>query len=254
MDKQMVCITGATSGFGLACAKKFSALGYDLILLGRREDRLISIAKEIGASTSINIHLLIADVQDKVQLKNAFESLPIDVKSKISILINNAGLARGREPFYEGNLTDWDEMIDTNVKGLLYVSRIVTPFLIANKTGHIINIASIAGKEAYAGGNVYCASKQAVDALSRSMRIDLLEHNIKVTNIAPGAADTEFSFVRYHGDQQKADSTYDGFDPLQAEDIADAVIYAATRPAHVCINDLVIMPTAQANATTFYKK
>jgi 3-hydroxy acid dehydrogenase / malonic semialdehyde reductase len=253
MDRKVVCITGATSGFGLACARKFAALGNDLILLGRREEKLIAIAQEIGSSTKITIHLLIADVQDKTALQSAFDNLPNEVKTKISVLVNNAGLARGREPFYEGNLSDWDEMIDTNVKGLLYVSKIVTPFMIANKSGHIINIASIAGKEAYAGGNVYCASKQAVDSLSRSMRIDLLEHAIKVTNIAPGAADTEFSLVRYHGDQQKADATYLGFDPLQAEDVADAVIYSATRPAHVCINDLVIMPTAQANATTFHK-
>ncbi len=254
MDRQVVCITGASSGFGLACVHKFSKLGYDTILVGRREDRLKALAVEIIETYKTDAFVVVCDVQSKNDVTASFAQLPKEILEKIDILVNNAGLALGREPFYEGDLADWDRMIDTNIKGLLYVSKFVAPYMINNKKGHIINIASIAGKEAYAGGNVYCATKQAVDALSRSMRLDLLDHNIKVTNIAPGAADTEFSVVRYHGDQTKADSTYIGFDPLLAEDVADAIIYVATRPAHVCINDLVIMPTAQANATTFFKK
>lgn len=188
------------------------------------------------------------------EVEQAVSSLPEEVKNKISILINNAGLAVGREPIDQGNIDDWERMIDTNIKGLLYVSKSIIPFLKNNQKGHIFNIGSIAGKEVYPMGNVYCGTKHAVDALSRAMRIDLVDYNIKVTNIAPGAAETEFSLVRFKGDQHKADATYDGFEPLVAADIADTIYFVATRPQHVTINDLTIMPTAQASATVFHKE
>jgi len=179
--------------------------------------------------------------------------LPNEVKSNIQILVNNAGLAVGRGPIESGITDDWERMIDTNIKGLLYVTKAVVPFLIQNKSGHIVNIASIAGKEVYPGGNIYCATKHAVDALSRSMRIDLVQFGIKVTNIAPGAAETEFSIVRYKGDSETAESVYDGYEPLVAQDIAETILFVVTRPAHVTINDLTIMPTAQASASVLWK-
>ena len=193
------------------------------------------------------------DVRNQEEVARVVSELPQKIKDEIGILINNAGLAVGKGPIDNGIIDDWNRMIDTNVKGLLYVSNAVIPFLKANKGGHIINIASIAGKEVYPGGNVYCASKHAVDALSKAMRIDLVSHNIKVTNIAPGAAETEFSVVRFKGDQSVADSVYDGFDPLQAIDIAETAYFAATRPAHVNLNDIVIMPAAQASSQVLYK-
>ncbi|MFT6246822.1 MAG: NADP-dependent 3-hydroxy acid dehydrogenase YdfG, partial [Crocinitomicaceae bacterium] len=193
------------------------------------------------------------DVRNQEEVARVVSELPQKIKDGIGILINNAGLAVGKGPIDNGIIDDWNRMIDTNVKGLLYVSNAVIPFLKANKGGHIINIASIAGKEVYPGGNVYCASKHAVDALSKAMRIDLVSHHIKVTNIAPGAAETEFSVVRFKGDQSVADSVYDGFDPLQAIDIAETAYFAATRPAHVNLNDIVIMPTAQASSQVLFK-
>lgn len=248
-----VFITGATSGFGRACAIEFARNGYNIIATGRREERLLELKNELAAFHK-DVITLNFDVRDQAEVIKQIESLKEDVKNNISILINNAGLAVGRAPIDEGLSDDWDRMIDTNVKGLLYVSRAVIPFLKANKSGHIFNIASIAGKEVYPGGNVYCASKHAVDALSRSMRIDLVDYGIKVTNIAPGAAETEFSIVRFKGDEALAKSVYDGFDPLVAEDIAATIYFVATRSQHVTINDLVIMPTAQASATVFKKK
>lgn len=248
-----VFITGATSGFGEACARKFAANGYGLIITGRRNERLQKIAGEL-TEYGITVVPLCFDVRSLEEVETNIQRLPDEVKNNISILINNAGLAVGREPIDQGTIDDWERMIDTNIKGLLYVSKSVIPFLQKNKKGHIFNIGSIAGKEVYPMGNVYCATKHAVDALSRAMRIDLVNHNIKVTNIAPGAVDTEFSLVRYKGDQQKADATYDGFDPLVAEDIADTIYFVATRPAHVTISDLTIMPTAQASATVFFKE
>lgn len=248
-----VLITGATSGFGEACARKFAAEGYDLIITGRRADRLNQLTDELKL-TGQSIIQLCFDVRELSAVETAFNQLPEEVKQSIVILINNAGLAVGREPIDQGHIDDWERMIDTNIKGLLYVTKTIVPFLKENKRGHIFNIGSIAGKEVYPMGNVYCATKHAVDALSRAMRIDLVEHEIKVTNIAPGAVDTEFSLVRYKGDQQKADATYDGFDPLVATDIAETIYFVATRPQHVTINDLVIMPTAQASATVFHKK
>ncbi len=247
-------ITGATAGFGKACAEKFASHGYDLILNGRREDRLEKIMKDIESKYNIAIYLLPFDVRDKEAVFNAVEKLPEEWR-KINVLINNAGLALGRNYFDEGNLADWDEMIDTNVKGLLYVSRAIVPLMIQNKetipVPHIINMGSVAGKEVYEKGNVYCASKYAVDAISKSMRIDLLRHGIKVTAIHPGAADTEFSIVRFKGDQETVNSIYNGLTPLVATDIAETVYYCTTLPDHVCINELVITCTQQANAIYF---
>jgi len=248
---KIVLITGATSGFGEACARKFAAAGgYQLILTGRRKERLESLKKELEATTKVLP--LVFDVQDKEAVFTTFRQLPADWK-KIDILINNAGLALGRDFFDEASLDDWETMLDTNVKGLLYVSRAVLPYLIEQK-GHIINLGSVAGKEVYEKGNVYCASKFAVDALSRSMRIDLLRHGIKVTAIHPGAADTEFSRVRFKGDMNEANKIYEGYTPLHATDVADAVFYCASLPAHVCINEMVMTCVAQADAIYFFKK
>ena len=254
MSKPFVLITGATAGFGKACAELFAREGYALVITGRRNDRLLELAEEIKSTNSVEVVTSCFDVRDENAVNNAIYALPDSVKSKLSILINNAGLAVGKGPIDEGLTDDWNRMIDTNVKGLLYVSRAVIP-LLKEFDGHrqIINIGSIAGKEVYPGGNVYCASKHAVDALSKAMRIDLLPHNIKVSNIAPGAAETEFSLVRFKGDQEIADSTYLGFSPLVAQDIAETALFLATRPAHVNINDIVIMPTAQASATVLKK-
>jgi NADP-dependent 3-hydroxy acid dehydrogenase YdfG len=191
------------------------------------------------------------DIRNLDATERALFTIPEDWRKNITVLVNNAGLAAGRGPIYEGSIDDWEQMIDTNIKGLLYVTRIVSPWLVAQKKGHIINIGSIAGKEAYSGGNVYCATKFAVDALSKSMRIDLIETGVKVTNIAPGAAETEFSLVRFKGDADAAKKVYDGLIPLSADDVAEAVYFAATRPEHVNINDIVIVPSAQANATVF---
>lgn len=254
MNKGIAFITGATAGFGEACARLFAQNGYDLIITGRRSDRLSTLKAAIEAEHQQTVHTLAFDVRDEAAVNTAINSLDTTITSNISVLINNAGLAVGKGPIDSGLTDDWNRMIDTNVKGLLYVSKAVIPFLkAAQHTGHIINIGSIAGKEVYPGGNVYCASKHAVDALSKAMRIDLLPHGIKVTNIAPGAAETEFSIVRFKGDTATANSVYDGYDPLTAIDIAETALFVASRPAHVTINDIVIMPTAQASATNLVK-
>lgn len=250
--KKYVFITGATAGFGEATARIFAENGWNLILTGRRAERLELLKDELQLK-GIDVVLLNFDVRNEAEVNQAVQQLSEEVKSNLSILINNAGLAVGRGSIDSGETDDWNRMIDTNVKGLLYVTRAISPILKKNGGGHIVNIASIAGKEVYAGGNVYCATKHAVDALSRAMRIDLVHDGIKVTNIAPGAAETEFSLVRFKGDEQTAKNVYDGFDALMAEDIADAVYYVCSRPKHVCINDLVIMPAAQASATVFHK-
>lgn len=250
--KSFVFITGATSGFGKACAQLFAQNGYNLIITGRRKEKLDELKLELQNSEN-EIYTLCFDVRNELNVNTEIDLLPEHIKTSISILINNAGLAVGRSSIEEGITEDWDRMIDTNVKGLLYISRKIIPFLKANKTGHVFNIASIAGKEVYPGGNVYCASKHAVDALSRAMRIDLVNYNIKVTNIAPGAAETEFSIVRFKGNEELAKSVYKGYDPLVAQDIAETIYFVATRPQHVTINDLTIMPTAQASATVFKK-
>jgi NADP-dependent 3-hydroxy acid dehydrogenase YdfG len=252
--ENVVLITGATSGFGEACAHIFAENGWNLIITGRRAERLEKIKSKLIERYSCKVLTLNFDVCIEKDVKTAIDSIPVDFKKSIKILINNAGLAVGRGPIQDGLTDDWNRMIDTNIKGLLYVSHAVIPLLIQNTEGHIFNIGSIAGKEVYPGGNVYCASKHAVDALSKSMRIDLVEYGIKVTNIAPGAAETEFSLVRFKGNETTAKSVYEGFDPLMAKDIAETIYFVATRPKHVTINDLVIMPTAQASATVLHKK
>jgi NADP-dependent 3-hydroxy acid dehydrogenase YdfG len=251
--KRTILITGATSGFGKAIAEKFAQNGDSLIITGRRKELLINVAKDLITTYNIEVLPLCFDVRKPEEVKNAIESLQDKWKS-IDVLVNNAGLAVGLHPIHEGVIDDWERMIDTNVKGLLYITRAVSPLMVERKQGHIINIGSVAGKEVYANGNVYCASKFAVDAINRSMRIDLLPYNIKVTQILPGAAETEFALVRFKGDKQKADNVYKGFTPLTAVDVADAVYYVTTLPAHVNVNDLVLMPTAQASTMHFHKK
>lgn len=247
-----IFITGATSGFGKATAIKFAANNFNLILNGRRTDRLQQLKEELEQQYKINIYLLPFDVQNRKEVFEAIESLPNEWK-KIDILYNNAGLALGRDYFEEANIDDWETMIDTNVKGLIYVSRAVIPLMIAQGSGHIINMGSIAGLETYEKGNGYCATKAAVNSLSEAMRVDLLRHQIRVTAIHPGAAETEFSVIRFKGDTEKAAAMYQGYQPLTAQDIADTVFYVATVPAHVCINKLEITPTAQACSFYLHK-
>jgi NADP-dependent 3-hydroxy acid dehydrogenase YdfG len=249
---QFAFVTGATSGFGEATARLLAENGYSLILMARRLERLEKLKNDL-TSENCKVCILQTDVRNENDVLTSVNSLPDEVKSNIRILVNNAGLAVGRGPIETGISDDWERMIDTNIKGLLHVTKAVVPFLIQNKSGHIVNIASIAGKEVYPGGNVYCATKHAVDALSRSMRIDLVQYGIKVTNIAPGAAETEFSIVRYKGDAETAESVYDGYEPLVAQDIAETILFVVSRPAHVTINDLTIMPTAQASASVLWK-
>ena len=248
---KIILVTGASSGFGKAIATKFAAGGWNVIITGRRKEKLDELAKALEANYGIKTLSLVFDVQDKKAVFDNLQNLPAEWQA-INILVNNAGLALGRDSFENANLEDWETMIDTNVKGLLYASKAVLPMLIKEK-GHIINIGSTAGKEVYKDGNVYCASKHAVDAISKAQRIDLLQYQIKVTAIHPGAADTEFSVVRFKGDAEKAKAVYTGYTPLMAEDIAETVWYVANTPAHVCINDLVITCTAQANSMYLQK-
>jgi 3-hydroxy acid dehydrogenase/malonic semialdehyde reductase len=251
---KIIMITGATAGFGKATAMKFAQNGYDVIITGRRKDRLNEMEKELLSSgKNIKVLSLNFDVRNREEVATVTSNLPEEWKA-IEILVNNAGLAVGMDHIDKGNIDDWDRMIDTNIKGLLYVTRAITPLMVARNRGHIFNLGSIAGKENYENGNVYCASKSAVDSLSRSMRIDLLKNNIKVTNIAPGMAETEFSIVRFKGDKEKADSVYKGIEPLTGEDIADVIYFCATLPEHVCINDLIITPTQQAGVNHNYRK
>jgi NADP-dependent 3-hydroxy acid dehydrogenase YdfG len=245
MENRIIFVTGATSGFGKAIAQLFAKNGYNVIINGRRQERLDELETELSKEYNIQVHKLPFDVREQKAVAAAIDGLPAEWK-KIDILVNNAGLASGLSDIQDGNIDDWDAMIDTNVKGLLYVTRAVSPLMIARKSGHIINISSIAGKEVYPKGNVYCASKHAVDALNKAMRIDMLPYNIKVTSINPGMAETEFSIVRFHGDKERADYVYKGITPLYAEDVAETVWFAASRPAHVNINELIVMPTAQA--------
>lgn len=245
-------ITGATSGIGQATAKIFAEKGINLILCGRRKSRLDDIKKEL--EDKVKITTLSFDVGNREAVFSAIESLSDQNKKDINILVNCAGNAHGLDTFLDSSIDDFDSMIDSNVKGLLYVSKAVVPILVANKKGHIINISSIAGKETYPKGTVYCATKHAVEAIGKGMRMDLLTQGIKVTNIAPGAVETEFSLVRFKGDQKRADSVYQGFEPLVAEDIADAIYYAISRPDHVQIADMTIFPKAQASGTLFDRK
>lgn len=249
---KIILITGATSGFGKAMAEKFAAGGWDCIITGRRADRLGLLATTLQSQYGIKTLPLVFDVQKREEVFSTFENLPEQWRN-IDVLVNNAGLALGRDSFDNANLDDWDTMIDTNVKGMMYVTKAVLPYMTVRKQGHIINMGSVAGKEVYKDGNGYCASKYAVDALSKSMRIDLLPHRIKVTAIHPGAAETEFALVRFKGDEGKAKQVYDGYTPLYAEDIADIAFYCASLPEHVCVNDLVVTCTAQADAIYFQK-
>jgi len=248
---KIILITGASSGLGKATAEKFAAEGWNLILTARRKEKLAVVVNDIEKKYGVKTLSLIFDVQDKKAVFEHLEKLPKEWQA-INVLLNNAGLALGRDPFEDANLEDWETMIDTNLKGLLYASKAVLPFIIAQK-GHIINIGSTAGKEVYKDGNVYCATKHAVDAISKAQRIDLLQHQVKVTAIHPGAVETDFSIVRFKGDTTKADAVYAGYTPLKAEDIADTIWYVANTPKHVCINDLVITCTAQGNSTTIFK-
>ncbi|MBK8146360.1 MAG: SDR family oxidoreductase [Bacteroidetes bacterium] len=249
----IVLITGTSSGIGEACARMFAQNGYDIILNARRIERLQNLKDQLEKDYKINCLLLPFDVRKKEEVNASISAIPYDWQN-ISVLVNNAGLAAGLSRFYEGDSDDWDTMIDTNVKGLLYVTRAVVPLMISRNHGHIINIGSIAGKEIYDKGNIYCSTKHAVDALNRSMRLELSESGIRVTAVNPGAVETEFSIVRFHGDTERAKQVYKGFENLIANDIADAVYWAASRPSHVNINDIIIMPTAQPMAGFIHKK
>lgn len=247
---KIIFITGATSGFGKACADKFAEHGYDLILNGRRVDRLQQLCSSLEKKFNIVALALPFDVREEKVVFDSIISLPDEWK-KIDVLVNNAGLALGRDYFEEADLLDWNIMVDTNIKGFMYVAKAVSQLMAVQKTGHIINMGSVAGKQIYEKGNVYCATKFAVDAMSQAMRIDLLRHNIKVTAIHPGAAETEFSSVRFKGDETTAKSVYNGIKPLTADDVAEVIYYCTTLPQHVCINDLVITCTQQADAIYF---
>lgn len=242
-----IFITGGTSGFGHAIARIFARNNWRIIITGRRSGRLQAVADELQNDFKVEVLTLHFDIREKDAVNNAVASMPDDWKDQISILVNNAGLASGLSLIQDGDTDDWDQMLDTNVKGLLYVTKAIVPFLIKQKQAHIFNMGSLAAKHVYEKGNVYCASKFAVDALSQSMRIDLLKHGIKVTGIHPGAVETEFSTVRFKGDAERAKAVYKGYQPLVAEDIANVVYFCATLPPHVCINELQISPVAQAS-------
>lgn len=250
---KIVFITGATSGIGKACAFLFARHGYNIIISGRREDLLDEIKNKLASVHQVNVFIIKLDVRNRNDVFQNIADLPEEWRN-VDVLINNAGLALGLNTFQDGDVDDWEQMIDTNLKGLMFITKALVPRMIANRKGHIINIGSIAGKESYLNGNLYCASKAAVDSLSRSLRIDLLQHGIKVTHVAPGAVDTEFSLVRYKGDREAAKNVYKGFTPLFAEDVADMVFYAASLPPHVNINDVLIVPTAQANTSHLLRK
>ncbi len=250
--KPIACITGASSGIGEATAYELNKMGYRLILLARRADRLTQVVNNIKADGG-EVFSAELDVRNQTAVADFFAQLPVEWQ-EISVLVNNAGLAQGLSKIYEGDIAHWDAMIDTNVKGLLYVTRAVTPGMVARKSGHVINIGSIAGKEVYDNGNVYCASKFAVDALNKAMRMEMAVHGVRVTGIHPGAAETEFSVVRFQGDEERAKKVYEGFENLVAADIADAIGWVVSRKPHVNINDLVIMPQAQAVAGVIIRK
>jgi 3-hydroxy acid dehydrogenase / malonic semialdehyde reductase len=248
----LVFITGATSGIGKSTAELFAKNGHDLIITGRREERLKDLKQTLEAAHQVKVTTLCFDVRDYASVDKAISG--IADRNRIDVLVNNAGLAAGLSAVQDGDLSHWERMIDTNIKGLLYTTKVVANLMIPNKKGHIINIGSIAGKEVYANGNVYCATKHAVDALNKGMRIDLLPHHIKVTAVNPGMVETEFSIVRFNGDEDRARKVYEGLQPLRPEDVAETILWAATRPPHVNINDIVIMPAAQATATNVNRR
>ncbi len=251
--KKTALITGATAGIGEATAHRLAKEGYRLIITGRRANRLTEVATALQTQWQAEVLPLCFDVRQLAQVQEHLGNLPAEWQS-IDLLVNNAGLASGLAPIHEGDIDDWERMIDTNIKGLLYVTRTIAPLMKERRSGHIINISSIAGKEAYLNGNVYCGTKHAVEAIGKGMRMDLLPFGIKVTQICPGAVETEFSVVRFHGDRERASKVYDGFEPLRGEDIADAVYYVASLPPHVTVNDMLIMPTAQACASMIHRE
>lgn len=251
-NSKIALVTGASSGIGQATASIFAEHGYDLFLIARRAERLAEIKQALEQKYNIKVHSITLDLRDRNALETAWKEVPNEWK-KIDVLVNNAGLSLGLEPFFDGNVDDWENMIDTNIKSLLYVSKIVANEMIKNGSGHIINIGSIAGKESYPNGNVYCSTKAAVDSLTKSMRMDLVTKGIKVSAVHPGAVETEFSVVRFKGDQERADNVYKGFEPLVANDIADVIYFMASRQAHVNVQDVLVMPTAQAAATIINK-
>lgn len=246
---KIALVTGASSGIGWATSIALASSGYDLIICGRREERLSELAKKVNVKT----HQLVFDVRDKDQVEEQIASLPSEWRS-IDVLVNNAGNAHGLGKIHEGNVEDWDAMIDINVKGLLYVTKAIVPGMVERAKGHVVNIGSVAGKEVYPNGNVYCGSKHAVDAINNGMRLDLMGTGVKVSQICPGLVETEFSLVRFKGDEEKAESVYKGYDALKAEDIADVIQFVVTRPAHVNIADTLIFPTAQVASTMVDKK
>lgn len=252
MDRKIALITGATSGIGEACARKFAEGGYDVIITGRRKERLDNLKKELEAKGA-KVLSLVFDVRDREAVKAALDSIPEDFK-KVDVLVNNAGLAQGLDPEYAGDFGDWDRMIDTNIKGLLNMTRFVVPGMVERNHGHVINIGSVAGDAAYANGNVYCATKSAVKALTDGLRIDVANTKIRVTNIKPGLVETEFSNVRFHGDDERADNVYKGIQPLTGDDIADVVFYAASAPEHVQIAEVLVLATHQANGTVIFRE
>jgi 3-hydroxy acid dehydrogenase / malonic semialdehyde reductase len=249
----LVLVTGATSGIGKSTAEIFARNGHDLIITGRREERLNELKLRLERDCRVSVHSLKFDIRKREEVEKAIGSLQGNLK-KIDVLVNNAGLAAGLSAIQDGCIDHWERMIDTNVKGLLYTTRMVSGLMIANGKGHIVNIGSIAGKEVYANGNVYCATKHAVDALNKGMRIDLLPHNIKVSAVNPGMVETEFSIVRFDNDEERAKKVYMGMQPLSPEDVAETVFWVVSRPAHVNINDIIIMPSVQASATNVIRK
>jgi serine 3-dehydrogenase len=253
LKNKIVFITGASSGIGRSCVKAFAAQGARLILAARRAERLEKLAVELKTEHGPDILVLKLDVRDPAAVAAAVAGLTAEWAA-IDVLVNNAGLSRGLDKLHEGKLQDWDEMIDTNIKGLLYVSRAVIPGMVARGRGHVINIGSIAGREVYPGGNVYCATKFAVNALTKGMRLDLNGTGVRVSTVDPGLTETEFSVVRFHGDAGRAGKVYQGYAPLAPEDIADAVVYCATRPMHVDVAEMLVLPTAQASTTLIHRK
>ncbi len=252
LQGKVIFVTGASSGIGKACAQAFGKIGCRLLLAARRKERLAVLKGELKAQR-VDVNVLTLDIKDRREIEEALASLP-DSWKEIEVLVNNAGLARGLDPLQDGKVEDWKEMIDTNIKGLLYVTRTVLPGMVERNRGHIINIGSIAGREVYPGGAVYCATKHAIRAITLGLRLDLLSTNIRVTTVDPGMVETEFSLVRFKGDTERAREVYRGFQPLTAQDIADAVVYCATRPPHVNISEMVVMPTHQVSATRVFRQ
>jgi len=253
LKDKVVFITGASSGIGRSCARAFAAQKARVLLCARRGERLVILAEELRKEFGVTVHSFVLDVRNRTAVDKALTSLPDEWRG-IDVLVNNAGLSRGLDKLHQGLHEDWEEMIDTNLKGLLYVTRAVLPGMVERGRGHVINIGSIAGHEVYPNGNVYCATKFAVRALSRGLRLDLSGTPVRVSEVSPGMVETEFSLVRFHGDGERADKVYQGLDPLTPDDIAEAVVWCATRPAHVNVSEVVVMPTAQASATLVHRK